>query len=235
MRRKAYGFTLIEMLVSLSIFASLMAVLMLGLSQGLSLWDKGIKHAGFWQAQEFRYGLLSSLFSQAQLADYRKVGGTYVPHFYGRAHSVEFISRSPILDFSGRIQGVRLFLERQESGETVLTYQQAGRSSDSARGIDWAAAEKITLLDGLSAGYFRFEAPVFPLPKELDPHYLDAGDRARYREVAEWVDTFDADVIWRLPRRVAFVFTVDDLAESQWTFSLPSASDAWSLEIYSSD
>ena len=228
------GFTLIEMLVSLSIFASLMAVLMIGYSQGLSLWDRGRNHAGYWQGLEFRHGLMGSLFSQAQYADYRKVGGAFVPHFQGGTQSLEFVSAAPILDFAGRLQVVRLTIETLE-GTQQLTYQESGRFTDPARGIDWSDVNSVVVISAISDASFIYEASAFPLPGDLDPNYLDAGDKLRYRAQPEWLKDFDSNIIWRIPQRVAINFTGQDGIQHEWVFAVPQAADAWSLEIYSLD
>ncbi len=227
------GFTLIEMLIALSIFASLMAILMSGYSQGLSLWDRAQRHSSQWQALEYRYGLLADLFIQAQVADYRKVVGMYVPYYEGSATSVRFLTRAPILDFPGRIRPVELALERRDDDSYDLVYKEAARHSDPGRGINWRGIRENLLISGIKSASFQHEASSFPLPLELDPLYLDNREKLRYRGVAEWLPAFDSAWMWRVPQRVRLSFIGADGVEHRWTFPLPARSDAWSLEVYS--
>ncbi len=229
------GFTLIEMMVALSIFSALMAVLMLGYSQGLSLWERGRKHTSHWQSLEYRYGLLATVFAQAQAADYQRIGGIYVPFFHGDPEKMTLMTRAPILDFVGRVRPVELKLDQQADKTYTLTYREADRYSDPARGIHWENAQWTTLMDKLTSASFRFEASAFPLPEELDPNYLDANDKLRYRDKAQWLEHFNSHAIWRIPQRVELRFTDRFDHDHQWTFPLPRGSDAWSLEVYTAD
>ena len=229
------GFTLIEMMIALSIFAALMAVLMVGFSQGLSLWDRAQNKSSQWQALEYRHGLLASLFVQAQVASYTKVGGMYVPYYHGTSNSLRFLSRAPILDFPGRVHPVELLIQRQSDDTFSLIYKQAGRYSDPARGIDWRNASEQVLMSDIKRAFFQHEAAKFPLPPELDPLYLDSREKIRYRDAAEWLRVFDSDWMWLMPQRVSFNFTDSDGLDHQWTFPLPTRSDAWTLEIYADE
>lgn len=231
----SHGFTLIEMMIALSIFAALMAALMAGFSHGLSLWDRAQNKSSQWQALEYRHGLLASLFVQAEVATYTKVAGMYVPYYHGTASSLRFMSRSPILDFPGRIHPVELLIQRQNDDTYQLIYKQAGRYSDPARGIDWRNSSEQILISDIKRAFFQYEAAAFPLPPELDPLYLDSREKIRYRDEAEWLAEFDSHWMWRTPQRVSFNFTDSDGLEHQWTFPLPTRSDAWTLEIYSNE
>ena len=229
------GFTLIEMMIALSIFAALMAALMAGFSQGLSLWDRAQNKSSQWQALEYRYGLLASLFVQAQAATYTKEGGMYVPYYQGTSNSLRLMTRSPILDFPGRVRPVELVLQRQGDDTYSLIYKKADRYSDPARGIDWRNTSRQVLISDIKHAFFQHEASAFPLPPELDILYLDKREKIRYRDVAGWLEEFNSNWMWRLPQRVSFHFTDSDDFEHQWTFPLPTRSDAWTLEVYADD
>jgi prepilin-type N-terminal cleavage/methylation domain-containing protein len=227
------GFTLIEMLVALSIFASLMSVLMLGFSQGLSMWARGDDHAAIWQSWEHRYGMLSRLFAQTQVADYALEKYAYSPHFKGTSRRLEFITRAPLFDSVGAVRVVELSIEQQANNKYTLRYRQASSRSDPARGIEWDDSGSVGLLKNLRRARFRYEAPVFPLPSELDPQLMSSEERRRYRSRSEWLQRFDGGWMWRTPQRVELEFADEDGTQQQWTFVLASATDAWTLEVYS--
>ena len=115
-RRRENGFTLVEMLVALSIFSMLLAVLMAGFSQGLSLWERGNTKSTHWLSWQHRHELLRQLFINARLADYRGERRFSHPHFVADQTQLEFTSRAPILDVNGRVRPVRLVLQPGDGG-----------------------------------------------------------------------------------------------------------------------
>jgi len=233
--RNSRGFTLIEMLVALSIFASLMGVLMFGYSQGLSLWERGKAKSIHWQSLENRYSLLSRLFMQVQVAQYHRVESTFVSYFDGQPDRVRFMTRSALFDLPGRVRPVELSFRRRVDGRFSLVYRQAPRYQDPKRGISWDDASEVILLDDLGDASFRYEAPVFPFPNELTPEMLTSRERKRYRSSPEWLSEFDAGWMWRVPQRVQLSFSDPGSEIFQWTFGLAGKSDAWTLEVYSAE
>lgn len=207
---------------------------MFGFSQGLSLWDKSKHQTAHWQSLEYRHGLLSRLFIRAQAATYQRINDIYVPFFQGSAQKITFMSRDPILDFSGRTTAIKLTILKNDNNSYQLKYHQGLRYADPARGIRWQEKDTV-LIDNLKEGRFHFEAAAFPLPEELDPNYLDANDKQRYREVAEWVEQFNGEVMWHMPKKVAFWFVDENAVEHRWFFPLSQQSDAWSLDVYHDD
>ena len=232
---KSSGFSLIELIVSLAIFSSLMATLMFGYSQGLGLWERGKDGADYWQSLEFRHALLDRIFKQAIIAHYSEFKDKYVPYFEATDQELSLITRASALDFEGRSRPVRLTLEEQADGDLALIYQQAGRFNDPARGIVWDDKSKVTLFEGLKSGYFRYEAPIFTKPDIRSDDSLTDEEKQRYRYSPEWLSWYDSRLLWKMPQRIEFTFK-DDIGPAQkWTFSLPTIPDAWPLDVYRSE
>ena len=230
MIRRIRGFTLVEMLVALSIFSMLVAVLMAGFSQGLSLWERGQSQSSRWLSIEYRHELLRQLFINARLADYRGKRGVSYPHFVADQNHLEFTTRAPILDLHGRVRPVRIVLQRNEDGVSDFYYQEAGRYNDLGRGIQWDETRRVVFLENVLIPRFRFLAPAFPLPSELYIAQLTREDQLRYREEPEWLDWYDSSILWRSPLLIELSFTDEEGNAQIWSFRVPRQTDAWSLQ-----
>ncbi len=228
MRQK--GFTLIEMLVAMAIFSSLISVLMLGFQQGLLLWDKTQKQSHIWLKSEFRYGLLNTAFSQAITATNQYKKGRYASYFIGTATNIKFISAAPIMDVNGRIRPIEIKAV-EENRKWQLLYREGSRYSDIDRGIRWNK-NWAKLLTGLEKITFSYLAPAFPLPAELDRRWLTKEEKLRYREKSTWIADYDSKQRWLYPLQIAIEFTDGKGLAQQWLLTPPNGSDAWSMEIY---
>lgn len=223
------GFTLVEMLVALSIFSMLIAVLMAGFSQGLSLWERGASKSSHWLSIQHRHELLRQLFINARLADYRGNGGISYLHFFADQNQLAFTTRAPVLDLAGHVRPVRIILQRNEDGLSDFYYQEAGRHDDLGRGIEWDKNRRVLFLEGILNPRFRYLAPAFPLPSELYIAELTREEQLRYRDEPEWLDWYDGSIIWKAPLLVELNFTDETGEEQIWSFQLPKETDAWSL------
>jgi len=225
------GFTLIEMLVAMAIFAALIAVLMLGFQQGLLLWDKAQRQSHDWLKTEFRYGLLDTLFAQAIISDNQYKNGLYASYFIGTPTDIKLLSAAPIMDIKGRVHPVELQAIQDEQHTWRLRYREATRYSDIDRGIRWDN-NWIDILTDLQHITFSFLAPAFPLPEELDKRWLTEEEKLRYRDTPEWVTDYDSRQRWLNPVQIAMDFTDQKGREHHWLFTLSESPDAWSMEIY---
>lgn len=230
MIKRERGFTLVEMIIALTIFSLMMTLLMAGFSQGLDLWKRGSEKTSRWQSIEYRHGLLTQLFREVRIVDYRGKQGVSYPHFFAKDNSLEFITRSPVLDLSGRTRPVRFILERSNEGADKIVYQEAGRHDDLGRGISWDNNRRVVFLEKISGLNFRYLAPAFPLPQELTIGTLTRNEELRYRENPEWLNWYDTSILWKTPLAIEFQFVDDQNVKQSWLFQLPRETDAWSLQ-----
>jgi len=225
------GFTLIEMLVAMAIFTALISVLMLGFQQGLLLWDKSQKQSQYWLKNEFRYSLLSTLFSQAVIADDQYKKGLFASYFKGTEKSIKLLSAAPIMDINGRVRPVEIQALQNAQKEWTLRYREGARHSDRDRGITWNAEwiELLTELQGINISYL---APAFPIPEQLEYRWLTKSEKLRYREKETWLSDYNSEQRWFYPVQIAIDFIDKKNIKHQWLFTPPNKSDAWSMEVY---
>jgi len=220
------GFTLIEMLIAMAIFAALIMVLMSGYRQGLMMWDKGQHMSRQWLALEFRYRLLDTLFAQAIVADDEFAAGYTAPCFSGGGATLMLLTAAPLMDHVGHVRPVRLQLVHRPGGTLSLRYQEGELYSDQKRGIRWGN-QWIVLLKGLRQASFSYEAPANPLPEVLSKMNLGKQAMHRYRNQAEWLPSFQSHEMLLYPRRVALRFTDANDNRQRWLFRPPDISEAW--------
>lgn len=224
------GFTLIEMLVAMAIFSVLMGLLMMGFSQGLSLWQRADDKAGHWQSLEWREQLLQHLFEQALAADFPLANGD-LPRFEGAPDALSFLSGAPILTAFGAIKPVQLKLDERD-GAWRLLYREGRRGADLSGSLHLVGDEWVPLLTGLKHASFRYEAPVFPVPSGVDLQSLSRQQRLRYRQHPVWMADYDIQTLLLLPQRIELQFTDARGNRHRWRFFFRHHFEAWPMGVY---
>jgi prepilin-type N-terminal cleavage/methylation domain-containing protein len=236
MRLKYRGFTLVEVLISLSIFTLFIGLLLWGFRQGLIRWQQATQRQHVTQAQLLRHDWLQSLLEQTIVTDYIAYKTSFLPYFKGNPSELSWISAAPLLDVRGHVRPVSLKLEKNQ--EIVnLYYREGDDHSDAGRGLHWSQPW-ILMMSSLKQARFSYEAPAVPMPSDFekeDIEAMSAAEKKRYRNAPEWMDDLDSEVLFRMPQRVKFDFVDAQNHSHQWLFSLPSVADVWSLETYRHD
>lgn len=221
--RFSSGFTLIEMMVALSIFSLLLAVLLGGYSQGLSIWQRAADKSSVWQSYQHRALWITRLVQQIVIADYRVSGSTYTDMFRGNATGFVAMSSAPILAAPGRPVPVEFKLfENLDLGYVQLLYRQADKYNDPERGMGLESQPWILLIDKINDASFS---------------YFIQEQRGMYNEVLEGtVDVYEWKAVanW-VPQQIALTFKAptDDSGElklQRWVFTPATGTDAIFLQ-----
>jgi len=228
------GFTLIEMLVAMAIFAVLISVLMLGFRQGLLMWEKGANQSSVWLDYEFRYRLIDRVISQALVADKRCGTGGYAPYFEGGAHAMSFVSSSSIMDVPGRLHTVMFEVVDQAERGWQLRYRE-GQVPELQMKRHSGKEAWVVVLNGLQKLVFSFEAPVNHFPGGTDIRWLSEQDKDIYRDQPEWKEIYDACILKLYPQQIRMDFIDRDGESHRWLFAAPLHADAWTMQWYDSD
>jgi len=226
------GFSLIEMLVAMAIFSSLIGVLLMGFHQGLSLWDKGQQKTVEWISLEQRYDWLERLFLQVNASDYSFVGKGDHAFFLGEPLRMELVSSAPIMSTLGPGMPIQFRLMKK-NGQYDLMYREGQQGDDVSMKFSFDSNPWVLIFQNLREASFRYEAPANPYPFETSLESLSPVMRKQYRNSPEWRSSFKAELIGSLPSRVAFSFVDKNGDAHHWRFHCRYMSDVWSKEFYS--
>jgi prepilin-type N-terminal cleavage/methylation domain-containing protein len=213
------GFTLIEMMVALSIFSLLLSILLGGYSQGLSLWQRAIDKSSIWQSYQYRSLWISRLTQQLVLADYRIASGTTKDFFQGNQLGFVAISSAPITTAVGRPVPVEFKLQENiELGYVQLLYREAGKSNDPERGLGLQNRPWLVLIDQINNAHFSYY--IQESRDTLDAELSGVFHPFEWRAEAKWT-----------PKQIALTFDaiVDASGKpspQRWVFNCQSATDA---------
>lgn len=230
-RLKSSGFTLVEILISLSIFALLLTSLLWGFRQGLLNWEQAKSRQFLAQQLLSRHLWLENWFNQTILSQYTVNQGFYLPYFKADASAVNWMSATSLLDVNGHIYPLSLKWDKIAENDYALLYQAGAAHSDPYHGTN-LSSNWIELLHSPKIGKFSYYAPAFPVPEEFVNVALNLEEQQRYRDEPEWLDNYDTELLWKMPLQVKLEFI--DLKQQPhiWLFTLPNRVNSWGLDFY---
>lgn len=121
-RARSAGFTLVELLVGLTLLALLSVLLFGGFRFGLRAWESGDRQIHEVGEVERAQGLLRTLLSEAQQpAVIAENGGVrIVPSFEGTSDSVIFIAPLPAHRGTGGLYEIQLAVDRSDMSDAIV-------------------------------------------------------------------------------------------------------------------
>ncbi|WP_169753897.1 PulJ/GspJ family protein [Photobacterium aquae] len=223
--KRQQGFTIIELLVALTIFSSVLAITLTAFDQGVNTWKRSLRGMSQQQYVLKREAWFYPLFEQAISAQYVYPGGSLGAYFEGSPSEMQFISASPVLTGPGRTAAIQLRVKANGSGFN-LEYRQKF-NADIQRGINWGDEQWFVLLEGMKTIRFSYYAGQH-LPFNGDVRSVELRYQQYYRDAPEWITHFTAKLEESLPNRVGIQFETANSQTWQWEFPVIYHSDALS-------
>lgn len=220
------GFTLIEVLVSLLIFSSLVSLVVFGLEQGRGQWWHAEQRAQQVKQLSLRQQWLDQLFSQSNGANFQTDYGIANAYFLGTPQQVRLLSDAPIIAGPGTYASVELAIIDQGQGQQALRFRQ-WPNRDPYYGIPpfQDPSQQLILLEGISQAQWQYYLP----PRtEASGQEIRLGN-FRPRHESQWGGEYDAQNEQRIPSQVSLTFHYQGQAY-QWVFTLSQFSAASDIE-----
>lgn len=219
------GFTLIEVLVALAVFSSVVSIALFGLEQGRAQWFKSQSQnqATFYLFKRKQW--LEQALTQANSAPFIVEYGVSAPHFFGTASQLDFLTNAPILSGPGTYAAARLRLVDSE-GKTALVFTQ-WVNSDPYYGIpeNETSTNTMILISGLENARWDYylEPRIEATPLEIRYNTFTP------RQEGKWASQFDARYELTLPQKVRLSFQLNGKSY-HWFFNLAPFSAATGQE-----
>ena len=187
------GFTLIEVIVTMTILGFILVIIYQVFRLGLSSWEKGESAAEEYQKTRIVSQLLSQQVKSAFPYEIKtqKAEGNYLA-FEGKKQSLKFVSAFPAKSKrpEGLVFAVYYFKEGGRGEGSLILYEQRVLNKDFFEEA-LKKDEGVSLLEGLSELRFEYY-------READPDN---------NKTEEWVDEWDAKEEKKLPKAVRMTVT----------------------------
>lgn len=170
-RRRQAGFTLLELLVAMTVLGVLTGLLASGLGFGARVWERERGQLDMSAEMQLVQDVLRRMLAQAMpLSAPPEDGGTQEASFVGRENAIEFLGPPPAQSLAGGIYAYRLATEPATGGERLILEwrikpPQPSRARLRVTNAEPAEQEKlqarheIVLLDHLGGAKFAFYGP----------------------------------------------------------------------------
>ncbi len=206
---KSSGFTLIEMMLAVSILAMVIVTIFTSLRIGINAWEKGEKNIGFFQTQRAVNELLFRGISSAH--PYTITPGKLDKHvkynvFFGESDSIKFVS---CVSASKKNAGLSLIELWTEENEGLMV------------GESEALVSNLSDLNDIDLRDDQFAVSICSEIKKLEFRYFDRKDK---NEEGEWLESWDPkDKKGRLPLFVEIILVFTDKVdeETEQTLMIP--------------
>ncbi|EKO3677097.1 type II secretion system protein [Vibrio metschnikovii] len=220
------GFTLIEVLVSLLIFSSVVSLVVFGLEQGRGQWWHAQQRAQHVKQLSLRQQWLDQLFSQSNGANFQTDYGTANAFFLGTTQQVRLLTDAPVIAGPGTYATVELAIIDHGQGEQALRFRQ-WPNRDPYYGIPpfQDSSQQLMLLEGISQAQWQYYLPV---RTEASSQEIRLGN-FRPRQESQWGSEYDAQNEQRIPSQIALTFRYQGQAY-RWVFPLSQFSAASDIE-----
>lgn len=212
---KHKGFTLIEVLVSLVIFSSVVSIALFGFEQGKQFWLRSSSQQQTIKYEYSRYLWLNSLFNQSVSSNFSYGYANSGPFFEGTNKRISFLSESPIISGPGTYAWVELNYQLTDAGIRIIFSETP--NSDPYWGLYPSQFSRtITLFEDVADFHFSYlmEQSV------MGPRgFMVRGDTV-------WVNQYDSRNTKSLPIMVKLSLTTKSGRSFDWYFSIPNQSRA---------
>ncbi len=200
-RGGASGFTLLEMLIAVSIFAMIATVIFSSFNVGIGAWERGERDSALYQKLRATADLLHREITSAH--PYFITPGELDTHkkymiFFGASDSLQFVSQSDLHKRTGGLSLLELWVDEDRG---LMIGEEAALISS------YSELEDINLRD---------EDRSHVLCPEVKKVVFRYFEREKPDEEGEWVDRWDPrDKSFRLPVAVEVVMMLRDVRENE--------------------
>ncbi|MFO6423851.1 prepilin-type N-terminal cleavage/methylation domain-containing protein [Motilimonas sp. KMU-193] len=215
--RNNKGFTLIEMLVALSIFSAVMGLALLAFEQGRLNWVRSLHKGEAETRLLYREQWLRLVFEQSVASRFRISSYKSAPYFKGDNVSMSFLSSAPIFQGPGKVALTELQIKKEQNTWQLMYREKLG--ADPQRGMYLSDLEWFPLLTELKYVEFSYEGDIH-LPFSDSINSLPREQQQYYRDTPEWLSHFNSEFEESIPRRVIIRFINNKEQRFEWVFSL---------------
>lgn len=194
--RNSKGYTIIEALVAMAVFTSMVALATMALNQGLrqyhGLMERGIN---FWQNARSLW--INRSFGSALDYYVKKDKKNWFPYFYGTQDRISYVSLSPVANDVPVV--VWIVKERQDNGRFAMVYYEIPVYTKTLEEIERAyafgdykkghAVKFLEDAEGVEIGYYGYDL---------------------LKRKSEWTKDFDASAKIALPSLIRLDYTSDN-------------------------